>query len=68
MKILLLKNANSPEYLEIVKENGKNKIFKSYSDMDNWIFDMGVDVESLTPIIIEENKIELETILKGRNF
>lgn len=68
MKILLLKNTNSPEYLEILKENGKNKIFESYSDMDGWIFDMGLDSESLIPIIIEENKIDLNTIFRGKSF
>lgn len=68
MKILLLKNTNSPEYLEILKENGKNKVFESYSDMDEWIFDMGLDPESLTPIIIEENKIDSDTIFRGRFF
>ena len=36
--------------------------------MDNWILRWSVDEESLTPIIIEENKIDLKTILKEINF
>jgi hypothetical protein len=36
--------------------------------MDNWILRRSVDVESLIPIIIEENKKDLKTILKEINF
>jgi len=68
MKILLLKNCNSPEYLEVVKENGKNLVFESYKDMDEWIYDMELNSESFTPIIVEENKIDFETIFRGRSF
>lgn len=68
MKILLLKNCHSPEYLEIVKENGKNVVFESYKEMDEWIYDMNLDPDSFTPILIEENKIDFETIFRGRSF
>lgn len=68
MKILLLKNCHSPEYLEIVKENGKNVVFESYKDMDEWIYDANLEPDVFTPILIEENKIDFETIFRGRSF
>lgn len=68
MKIILLQNTNSPECIEIVKEEGKNKVFESYNEMDEWFFENNLNNESFIPLIIEENKTDLRTILSSRTF
>jgi hypothetical protein len=68
MKIILLQNSNSPEYVEIVKEGSKNKVFESYNEMDEWFFENNLNNELFIPLILEENKTDLRTIFNAKTF
>ena len=64
MKIILIKTDTSPEYIEIVKENDLNLVFESYNEIDDWIYENGLNMQNFTPIEIEKNNFDLNSIIK----
>lgn len=62
MIILLIKINTEPILIDFLKENGINKIFRSFEEVDYWLFENNLDEHEYQPIIIEKTN-DLQTIL-----
>ncbi len=67
MKIILVKNCNDPENIEIVKmeDSTKNLVFDSYSQLDDWCIAKNlIDDDSYLPIILDRPGLRLDKVLE----
>lgn len=37
-KVVIIKNADKPAIAEFIEENGRNKLFSSFEDADDWLW------------------------------
>ena len=62
MVILLIKINTEPILIDFLKENGMNKIFRSFEEVDYWLFENNLDENKYQHIIIEKTN-DLQSIL-----
>ena len=63
MIILLIKINSEPILIDFLKEDGKNKIFESFEEVDSWLFDNNSHENEYQPVIIEKPK-DLKNLLQ----
>lgn len=69
MKIILLKNSNDPDTIEIVKNSdSKNLVFESYQELDDWcIINDLENNDSYLPVIIDRPSLRLDKVVDLHN-
>lgn len=69
MKIILLKNSNDPDTIEIVKNSdSKNLVFESYQELDDWcILNDLENNDSYLPVIIDRPSLRLDKVVDLHN-
>ncbi len=66
MKIILLKNIDDAESIDVVKEGDRNLVFESYQELDDWCIEHGLEDDSnYVPFIVNKSSLRLDRILAG---
>jgi hypothetical protein len=55
MIILLIKLNSDPTCIDFLKDDGINKIFHSFDEVDSWLFENNLTENEYKPIIIEKD-------------